>query len=279
MSEWKDAAPLGTGPLGKVTEYKTSYDPGLLFPIPRKQTRETLGYEKSIPFSGYDLWTAYEISWLNSNGKPCIAILRMEVPCDSAFIVESKSLKLYFNALNHTRFENAEKFKETIQLDIENAVRSKVKIDLIQPDNWNELHLANFPGVTIDNEDVTPVDHSLNEELLTLDSSQVVEETLYSHLLRSNCPVTSQPDWASVCIHYVGPKLNHAGLLEYLISFRTHNEFHEQCVERIFRDISAKCSPQKLTVYARFTRRGGIDINPVRSNEAFKVEEWRIVRQ
>lgn len=273
MADWKDITPLG-----KNTEYKTDYDPALLFPIPRINTRESLGYDTGVPFTGYDQWTAYEISWLNANGKPCVAILKMEVPAESPFIVESKSLKLYFNSLNHTRFENAQKFLQTIQFDIENAVRASVRFSLLEPAQWPQLQLGMLPGESIDNEAVSPSDYTVNETLLSAGTEQV-EESLYSHLLRSNCPVTNQPDWASVWIHYTGAKISRAGLLEYLISFRSHNEFHEQCVERIFRDIMQQCAPEKLTVYARFTRRGGIDINPFRTNENYKVEEWRQVRQ
>jgi len=273
VPDWKD-----TTPLGKTADYRAAYDPALLFPIPRAHTREVLGYDKRLPFTGYDLWTAYEISWLNSKGKPQVAILTMQVPAESPFIVESKSLKLYFNSLNHSRFDSADRFLQTVQLDIENAVRAKVVFSLMEPARWAALELAALPGESLDQEDISPREFSVNEALLHTEQSRV-EETLHSHLLRSNCPVTNQPDWASVWIHYLGNKIDRASLLEYLVSFRTHNEFHEQCVERIFRDIMNRCAPEKLTVYARFTRRGGIDINPLRTNENFPVAEWRTVRQ
>lgn len=257
------------GVLGGETQYPKHYDATLLFPIARQQGRESLGIAAgALPFSGVDYWNAYEISWLMPSGKPQVAILLLSVPCDSPSIVESKSLKLYFNSLNQQRFDNTDQLITTVTADISQCVGAQVTITLT--DNVNRPQVSEqLPviGELLDDLDIDIPEFSVTPEILASDhSSDSVSETLCSHLLRSNCPVTDQPDWASIMIRYEGPAINREQLLRYLIGFRHHNEFHEQCVERVFMDVLTQCHCEKLTVYARYTRRGGIDINPFRSN-------------
>jgi 7-cyano-7-deazaguanine reductase len=256
-----------TSPLGKSSSYPSVYDPALLFPIPRQPKREELGLRGTLPFFGVDIWNAYEVSWLNQRGKPQIAITTFMIPADSANIIESKSFKLYLNSFNQTRLDDQQTLITTLQKDLSAAAGAAVQVVLTGPGDFPTLHMGELDGLLLDRLDIDVVDHHPNPALLSADSNEaVVEETLLSHLLKSNCPVTSQPDWGSVQIHYVGAPIDQEALLKYLIGFRTHHEFHEQCVERIFVDILRQCHPQKLSVYARYTRRGGLDINPWRSN-------------
>jgi 7-cyano-7-deazaguanine reductase len=254
-------------PLGKTSAYQTHYAPELLFPIPRQQKREELGLTGSLPFFGVDLWNAYELSWLNKRGKPQVAIATITVPADSPNIIESKSFKLYLNSFNQTRLTNEEALLALLREDLSNGFGAPVHVALHLPDRFDQLKMGELGGMLLDRLDIEVDSYSPSPELLhAVKGEAPVSETLVSHLLKSNCLVTGQPDWASVQIQYVGDQINQEGLLKYLIGFREHNEFHEQCVERIFVDIMRRCAPSKLAVYARYTRRGGLDINPFRSN-------------
>ncbi|ELX12243.1 NADPH-dependent 7-cyano-7-deazaguanine reductase QueF [Janthinobacterium sp. HH01] len=256
-------------PLGKTSAYRTDYAPELLFPIPRQGKRDEigLGSGSTLPFYGVDIWNAYEISWLNARGKPQVAIARITVPADSPNIIESKSFKLYLNSFNQTRLDSVVALKNLLQQDLSNGFGATVHISLTQPEEFGMVEMGELDGLLLDRLDIDVDHYSPAPELLkaALDE-EPVEEKLLSHLLKSNCLVTGQPDWASVQIHYAGPQIDQESLLRYLIGFREHNEFHEQCVERIFTDILRHCQPQQLAVYARYTRRGGLDINPWRSN-------------
>lgn len=261
------ASPPSDSPLGKTTGYSDHYDPGLLFPIARADKRAELGITGSLPFFGMDVWNAYEVSWLNRRGKPQVAIATLQVPSDSPNIVESKSLKLYLNSLNQTRVDDTETLSNLLRTDISAAVGASVQVRLTGPDEFGKLDMGELEGLLLDRLDIEVDDYQPDPSLLSVNRDEgTVDETLVSHLLKSNCLVTNQPDWASVQIHYVGPAINQEGLLRYLIGFREHQEFHEQCVERIFMDVLRQCTPTKLMVLARYTRRGGIDINPWRSN-------------
>jgi 7-cyano-7-deazaguanine reductase len=258
-----------TSPLGKPAAYKTEYDPSLLFPIPRQQKREEIGIATgtTLPFFGVDIWNAYEVSWLNMRGKPQVAIATFAVPADSPNIIESKSFKLYLNSYNQTKVASAEALVDMLRADLSDGFGASVQVALTTPDAFANLRMGEFDGLSLDRLDIEVDSYEPNPSLLKADHAEaLVEEKFVSHLLKSNCLVTGQPDWGSVQIHYVGAPINQEGLLKYLIGFRNHNEFHEQCVERIFMDILRQCKPQKLAVYARYTRRGGLDINPWRSN-------------
>ncbi|MBC7513056.1 MAG: NADPH-dependent 7-cyano-7-deazaguanine reductase QueF [Herminiimonas sp.] len=254
-------------PLGKPAAYASQYDAGLLFPIARKPKRDELGVSGTLPFFGIDIWNAYEVSWLNLRGKPQVGIVSITVPADSPHIVESKSLKLYLNAFNQTRLAGADAFLELLRADLSAGFGAPVQVTLVTPDMFEKLRMSELDGLLLDRLDIEVDSYAPDARLLTASHDKApVDETLVSHLLKSNCLVTGQPDWGSVQIRYVGAPINQEGLLKYLIGFREHHEFHEQCVERIFMDILRQCRPQKLAVYARYTRRGGIDINPWRSN-------------
>ena len=264
--------------LGKATEYKETYSPGLLQAVPRSMNRVELHLTADLPFFGTDRWNGYELSWLNSKGKPQVAIMRCEVPASSAHLIESKSFKLYLNSFNQSHFECIDSVAETLTKDLSQCAGEQVKIVLFTPAEFSHMQIAGFNALSIDDLDIEVNDYQLEPSNLTIDDQQV-EETLSSDLLKSNCLITNQPDWGSVLIRYQGQQINHEGLLRYLISFRQHNEFHEQCVERIFCDIMANCKPNKLSVYARYTRRGGLDINPFRSNFEQIYPEIRLARQ
>ena len=265
--------------LGKHTPYCVQYDPSLLFPIPRQEKRRELGIDSSnLPFNGLDIWTAYEVSWLNSKGKPIVAIVDFAFPADSEFLIESKSFKLYLNSFNGTRFDNEQSVIDLWVTDLSNACGSEVSVDLRSLE-FEETLIGKLPGINLDDLDIEVTKYSVDPSLLKLDNTELVSETLNSNLLKSNCLVTGQPDWGSVVIRYEGKQINHESLLQYIISFREHNEFHEQCVERIFTDINNLCKPEKLTVYARYVRRGGLDINPYRSNFEDEFDISRTLRQ
>jgi 7-cyano-7-deazaguanine reductase len=254
-------------PLGKTSAYQTHYAPDLLFPIPRQGKRDELQLTGTLPFFGVDIWNAYEVSWLNMRGKPQVAIATITAPADSPNIVESKSFKLYLNSFNQTRLANEEALLALLREDLATGFGAPVQVALTLPENFSTLKMGELDGVLLDRLDLEVDQYSPSPSLLSANHHEApVEEKLVSHLLKSNCLVTGQPDWASVQIHYVGPQIDQEGLLRYLIGFREHNEFHEQCVERIFVDIMRECRPQKLAVYARYTRRGGLDINPWRTN-------------
>jgi len=257
----------GDSPLGKSSAYQTQYNSNLLFPIGRQGKRDELGISGTLPFFGVDIWNAYEISWLNLRGKPQVAIATITVPADSANIVESKSFKLYLNSFNQTRLAGTDALLELLHADLSAGFGAPVQIKLIPPGAFNSVKIAEMDGLLLDRLDIEVTQYTPDPTQLSADLHQPpVEEVLVSHLLKSNCLVTGQPDWGSVQIHYVGPQIDQESLLRYLIGFREHNEFHEQCVERIFVDILRHCKPQRLAVYARYTRRGGLDINPWRSN-------------
>lgn len=253
--------------LGKSAAYKAQYDSSLLFPISRQGKRTEIGIVSALPFFGMDIWNAYEISWLNLRGKPQVALASILVPADSPNIIESKSFKLYLNSFNQTRLDDTGALLRLLQQDLSAAAGAHVQVNLTMPDQFGQLQMQELSGTLLDRLDIEVDSYTPDPGLLHADHAEApVEETLVSHLLKSNCLVTGQPDWGSVQIHYVGAQINQEGLLRYLIGFRNHNEFHEQCVERIFVDIMRQCKPQKLSVYARYTRRGGLDINPWRSN-------------
>ncbi|MEJ7929021.1 NADPH-dependent 7-cyano-7-deazaguanine reductase QueF [Ramlibacter sp. AN1015] len=261
-------------PLGRAAGGSTHYDPGLLYPIARQAKRAELGLSdvRQAPFFGADLWTAYELSWLTPRGKPQVAIAHVTVPCESPNIVESKSFKLYLNSFGNTAFASADEVRERIRADVGEAVwrggaAGSVGVRILLPEAFERERVVELEGLSLDRLDIECGHYTPAPELLTAAfDEQPVEEVLVSNLLKSNCLVTGQPDWGSVQIRYSGPQIDQGQLLRYLVSFRNHNEFHEQCVERIFMDIRARCRPVKLAVYARYTRRGGLDINPFRTS-------------
>ncbi len=251
--------------LGKPSSYVDQYDASLLFPIPRADKRVEIGVTDVPPFFGADMWTVYELSWLNLRGKPQVALAHITVPCESPNIVESKSFKLYLNSFNNTRFLDAREVRERIRADVSAATGVGIGIKTIGPELFDREPVHEMDGLNLDRLDVECLHFTPAPELLFAEFDEPpVTETLTSNLLKSNCLVTGQPDWGSVQIAYSGPAINQEGLLQYLVSYRNHNEFHEQCVERIFMDVWARCKPIKLSVYARYTRRGGVDINPFR---------------
>lgn len=257
--------------LGKTVDYESEYNPELLQGVPRSLSRDTLSLTSSaLPFEGIDTWTGYELSWLNAKGKPQVAILECMVPISSMNLIESKSFKLYLNSFNQTKFDNSDDVKQVLVKDLSACAGEQVEVNLILPSAFEDLKFREFKGTLLDDLDIEVDNYEPDSSYLSTSKStekpQEISETLVSHLLKSNCLITSQPDWASIQIRYEGAPIDHEGLLRYLISFRQHNEFHEQCVERIFTDIYTQCKPKKLTVCARYTRRGGLDINPFRTN-------------
>ncbi len=262
-----EAHPLAGAPLGKAVAYPGAYDAGLLYAIDRAPLREALGFGATLPFLGADVWNAYELSWRNPRGKPQVALASLVFLADSPRLIESKSLKLYLNSLADSHFDGMEAVRERIVADLTAAAGSRVDVQLLSPDALEGAPLTELPGLLLDRLDV---DCSLGfpdaRALSSAAGAEPVEETLATRLFRSNCPVTGQPDWASVQISYLGAPVDQAGLLRYLVGYRSHDAFHEQCVEQIWCDIMRQCRPQRLTVQARYTRRGGLDINPWRSN-------------
>ncbi len=273
--------PAEHSPLGKSSDYVATYSPHLLFPIPRAPKWAELGLTaETLPYQGVDLWNCYELSWLLPSGKPVVAIGEFEIPADSPNIIESKSFKLYLNSLNQSVFDSREALVEVMAADLSAAAGKAVQVRLRTLDEVAADGVAALPGRCIDELDVAIQDYDHpRPELLTCDAGRVVEESLHSNLLKSNCPVTGQPDWGSVVVEYRGAALQAESLLAYLVSFRQHADFHEQCVERIFLDLQRLLQPEKLTVYARYVRRGGLDINPYRSTAAMVVDNRRLVRQ
>ncbi|CAG2127161.1 NADPH-dependent 7-cyano-7-deazaguanine reductase QueF [Cupriavidus plantarum] len=256
-------------PLGKPSAYKTEYDPSLLFPISRQPKRTEIGLPEGrpLPFFGVDLWNAYELSWLNLKGKPQVALASFIIPSDTPNIVESKSFKLYLNSFNQSKIASPEAVQQLLHHDLSEATGGTVQVRLVTESDLGKQKMGELDGLLLDRLDIETDVYEPDPSLLSAAQDESpVEETLVSHLLKSNCLVTGQPDWGSVQIRYVGAPIDQEGLLKYLISFRNHNEFHEQCVERIFTDIQRQCKPVKLAVYARYTRRGGLDINPFRTN-------------
>ena len=268
--------------LGKVTAYADQYDAGLLQPVPRQLARDAIGLsaDAALPFVGQDIWHGYELSWLNSKGKPMVALLTVTVPFDSTNLIESKSFKLYLNSFNQTRFRDISQVYQTMQQDLSACAGKAVVVTIHHVNELVAFQPTWIPGRCIDELDIEINQYQYDGDLLQLaEPGHMVEEKLHSHLLKSNCLITSQPDWASVFIHYKGPALCHESLLKYLISFRQHNEFHEQCVERIYIDIWRLTAPEFLAVYACYTRRGGLDINPLRSSIPYTPPNIRLTRQ
>ncbi|MCF6807127.1 NADPH-dependent 7-cyano-7-deazaguanine reductase QueF [Thiotrichales bacterium 19S9-12] len=274
---------LNLSELGKKSTYKTRYDKSLLFSIPRQVKRDEINIKNANGlFFGYDIWTAFEVSWLNLKGKPVVKIIKFIFDSNSKNIVESKSFKLYLNSLNQTQFDYDQEVVSLLEDDLRELVEGDVTVNMYSLDEYKDEIVNHFDAKSIDHIDCQITDYQTNPSLLKVKNNDIeVTESLTSHLLKSNCLVTGQPDWGSILIQYTGNKISQESLLKYLVSFRNHDEFHEQCVERIFKDISDYCQPKQLLVYARYTRRGGLDINPLRSNVAIdeKLKSLRLNRQ
>ena len=263
-------------PLGKSTIYASEYDPKLLFAIPRRDSRDAIGLTADLPFRGCDIWNAWELTWLGPNGVPRAATAEIRVPAESANIIESKSLKLYLGSFSMTEFASVDDVNAAVQKDLSQLTESDIKVALTTA--TGESPVEEFAGECIDSVDTKCTVYTVDASLLR-SGGDVISQSLHSHLLRSLCPVTDQPDIGSISISYHGPRIDHAGLLRYIVSYREHNDFHEACVERMFVDILERCGPEQLTVYARYQRRGGIDINPFRSNFESDPPNTRLWRQ
>ncbi|WP_341303068.1 NADPH-dependent 7-cyano-7-deazaguanine reductase QueF [Pseudomonas sp. TMP25] len=268
-------------PLGKSSEYIATYTPSLLFPIPRAAKWAELGLSaETLPYQGIDFWNCFELSWLLPSGKPVVAMGEFAIPADSPNIIESKSFKLYLNSLNQSVFNTPDELVAVLVQDLSAAAGKPVGVRVRSLAEVTAEGVVQAPGVCIDELDVSISNYAQPQpELLCCDALRVVEESLHSHLLKSNCPVTGQPDWGTLVVRYRGPALDHASVLAYVVSFRQHADFHEQCVERIFLDLLRLLNPVHLTVYARYVRRGGLDINPYRSTDAINPDNQRLVRQ
>ncbi|MGJ7458677.1 NADPH-dependent 7-cyano-7-deazaguanine reductase QueF [Halomonas sp. RA08-2] len=270
---------LTDAPLGRESAYPERYDATLLYPIARAANRAPLGIEAgALPFIGEDEWHAFEVSWLNARGKPVVAVARFRLPADSPNLIESKSWKLYLNGFNQARFESRQAVIDTLMADLSRATDAVVSVELFDVDD-ETLAPRRLPGECLDDLDIEVNDYTPSAETLAV-GEEVVEEALYSHLLKSNCPVTGQPDWGSVLIRYRGPRIDREGLLRYLIGYRQHQDFHEHCVENIFVDLVTRCRPERLLVLARYVRRGGLDISPWRATPGERPPEpLRLSRQ
>jgi 7-cyano-7-deazaguanine reductase len=287
MTNYTNAKALSQLTLGKTTSYCSEYNPELLQAVPRSLNRDGLAISaEDLPFLGEDVWYGYELSWLNSSGKPIVAVAEFRFPCTSPNIVESKSFKLYLNSFNQSRFSSWQDVENLLVKDLSNTCESKASVKLFPVDNCPSLQINHQifseETICIDDIELDIEDYQLAPKLLVNENSEnikVENESLVSHLLKSNCLITNQPDWASIYIQYSGQKISQASLLAYLISFRQHNEFHEQCVERIYCDIKKFCDVSELTVFARYTRRGGLDINPFRSTSKLHAPTGRTLRQ
>lgn len=254
-------------PLGNATEYPTEFDASLLFKIPRAQSRDILGVSEDLPFTGYDRWTAYELSWLNPKGKPEICVVEFVIDAVSPAIIESKSFKLYLNSYNQTTFENEQAVIEQLVKDLSAGFGATVSVALFSLDDLSgSLNVQGVQGQCLDTEDVEIDSYEPQASFLQANEKHVQNHLVYSHLLKTNCPITDQPDWATVYIEYTGKHIEPKSLLKYIVSFRQHQGYHENCVEQIFCDIKHYCQPEQLAVYARYTRRGGLDINPLRTD-------------
>lgn len=275
---------LHSAPLGHSSDYPEQYDASLLFPIERAANRAALDLEANaeLPFVGLDLWQAFEVSWLDRKGKPVVRLARFGIPANSPRLIESKSFKLYLNGFNLTSFAHQGEVIERLEWDLSEAVGADVMVNLY-PLDAGDFAVKTLPGECIDGLDVAISHYTPAPELLKSNAEEIVEESLHSHLLKSNCPVTGQPDWGSVVIHYRGPRIERETLLAYLVSYRNHQDFHEHCVERIYLDILAATGAHELAVMARYTRRGGLDINPCRASSFESLNpEWlegRLARQ
>lgn len=281
MSHYDQHQALEGLTLGKKTAYIEHYAPELLQPVPRSLNRDALQLtDDNLPFSGEDLWTLYELSWLNPQGVPQVAIGYVSLCASGRNLIESKSFKLYLNSFNQTKFADRETVRATLERDLSACAEGRVSVTLRSLSDEEGQPVGAFKGECIDDLPISVEHYHFDNSLLSgATQPEIVEETLVSHLLKSNCLITQQPDWGSVMIRYRGPRMDREALLRYLLSFRQHNEFHEQCVERIFNDLMTFCQPEALTVYARYTRRGGLDINPWRSNVPFDAPTARLARQ
>lgn len=285
MATYQNAKELSALTLGKSTQYCSEYNANLLQGVPRSLNRDDLALtNESLPFHGEDVWYGYELSWLNKKGKPQVAVAEFRFPCTSPNIIESKSFKLYLNSFNQSQFASFEEVEEILTKDLSSIAGVTAVVKLFSVDECPALEIKKAHDTIhcIDDEDITVSNYHFNAQLLVNAQQQRSENTqehLVSHLLKSNCLITNQPDWASIYINYSGKKIDHAALLAYLISFREHNEFHEQCVERIFCDLQQYCQLEQLTVFARYTRRGGLDINPFRSTHLDSAPYGRTLRQ
>ena len=283
MGKYQNAKELLGLTLGQKTEYKEYYAPELLQPVPRSLNRDDLGLGETLPFTGCDIWTLYELSWLNDKGLPQVAIGEVRLPFSTPNIIESKSFKLYLNSLNQTKFGNWQKVVDTVTKDLSACAGSDVDVKIFPLDEFTNTAIAAMEGTNIDDQNIEITHYDFNPDYLAgavAQGEEIVTETLNSNLLKSNCLITDQPDWGSVSISYTGKKIDREALLRYVVSFRQHNEFHEQCVERVFTDVMKYCQPESLTVYARYTRRGGLDINPYRTNmNTTPNENIRLARQ
>ncbi|GAB3022019.1 NADPH-dependent 7-cyano-7-deazaguanine reductase QueF [Bowmanella dokdonensis] len=277
----KQSSPSGLDhlSLGKASEYVDQYSPGLLQPVPRSLNRQDLGIVDKQPFEGVDIWNGYELSWLNRKGKPCLALLQAIVPASSPNLIESKSFKLYLNSFNQWKLDNKEQLQALLEKDLTECAAAPVRVSLFDIQGDARFEVSHFPDALLLDELDVEIEQYQPDSTLLQTTNKLVDKTHLSHLLKSNCLITSQPDWGSVFIRYQGREIVPESLLKYLVSFRQHNEFHEQCVERIFCDLMAQCHPEKLTVYARYTRRGGLDINPFRSNFESPYPNQRMIRQ
>ncbi len=264
-------------PLGEKSLYPVSYSSDLLHSIPREENRRLLGLMAELPFRGEDIWNAYELTWLDGNGRPRVATGEFRVPADSPSIIESKSMKLYLNSLSMTRYTESNEVLTKIAADLSRAAGSPVQVQLTFLSDAGQL--SELPGICIDDSEIACESKEVDPVLLRCAGDGAVSEELHSHLLRSLCPVTDQPDMGSLLIRYKGRPIDRDSLLRYVVSYRNHNDFHESCVERIFLDIKKHCEPNELSVYARYNRRGGIDINPFRSDVESTVDNLRLCRQ
>ncbi len=273
-----DSSPtIHAGPLGAQTQYQDGYEKSLLHPMARAEGRQAVGLD-GWQLAGEDQWTAYEFSWLNARGKPEVAELSFNVPVTSPNIIESKSMKLYLNGFSQTRFPNAQELLATLERDLSGGFGCTITVNLRGVNTVEKTGL--LPGQCLDDLDIDIDVYDYSPELLLCeDRAAEAEHRLYSHGFRSLCPVTGQPDWASIAIDYRGVTIEPARLLRYLVSYRNHQAFHETTIERIFTDIWQRCSPERLSVYGRFLRRGGIDINPYRSSEDDVAPQIRVARQ
>ncbi len=266
-------------PLGRASHNPVTYTPSLLRSIARAESRQQAGIGASLPFRGEDAWNCYEFSWLNARGRPEVAVIKIQVPCSSSHIVESKSLKLYLNSYAQTTFGNRSELVSTLDSDLALAFRSPVIVALLDVDR-NVDRIGDLPGHCLDDLDVAIDAYHRDPDLIDCVADEVtVRETHYTHLFRSVCPVTGQPDWASIMVQYVGRRIEAESLLRYLVSYRNHAAFHESTIELIFMDLMRCASPDHLTIYGRFQRRGGIDINPFRSTDESIAPSIRMVRQ
>jgi len=267
-------------PLGRESQYSDQYSPDFLFPISRRDVRKTWLTADPLPFTGEDIWNAYELTWLDTHGKPQIAVAEIRIPAESEFMVESKSLKLYLNSFAGTVFASSADVLQSIEKDLSALTGDTVSVQVFSNETPKFTNVRQLPGFCIDGISTTCDSSEVDPRLLKIQvNANIVQEELYSNLLRSHCPVTNQPDTGSILISYSGPQIEPSSLLRYIVSYRNHQAYHEDCVERIFMDIMERCAPEKLSVYARYVRRGGIDINPFRSNFEKRAKNARLWRQ